>query len=223
MTGLPPTAGTQRRRVLLAGATGLVGAEILRQLIDDHTVGRIVLIGRRQVATADSRVESHAISFDGLDRHPGLFDVDQVFCALGTTMKQAGSREAFRRVDHDYPLGMARLALAGGAQHFLLVSALGADASSRIFYNRVKGEVENALRSMPFRSVTIARPSLLLGERKEFRLMERLAMVVGEILPGRFRPVQASAVATSLVAAARVDAPGLNIMESSEIRAGVRR
>jgi uncharacterized protein YbjT (DUF2867 family) len=141
--------------------------------------------------------------------------------SIGTTIREAGSQAAFRRVDFEYPLAIARLGHQQGARHFLLVSALGANSESGIFYNRVKGELEDQLRSLGYRAVTIARPSLLLGKRDEFRFLERVGSVIGEFVPGRYRPVQAAAVAKSLVTAARIDAPGLHIIESEEIRTGV--
>ena len=213
-----PPRTSAGRSVLLAGATGLVGAEVLKQLKADTSVTRIVIIGRRPGPTSDPRIQAHVVDFDNLEAHGDLFAVDQIICALGTTMKQAGSQEAFRRVDLEYPLAMARLGLAHGARHFLLVSALGADADSRVFYNRVKGEIENALRPLGYRSVTIVRPSLLLGKRKEFRPFERLAMIVGEVVPGRYRPVRARDVAGALVTAARDGGPGLRIIESEQIK-----
>jgi uncharacterized protein YbjT (DUF2867 family) len=206
---------------LVVGATGLVGSELLKQLAADETVARILVLVRRPLDAAVPKAEIRVVDFNRLDAHRDAFAVDQIFCALGTTIKQAGSQAAFRRVDFEYPLTIARLGHSQGVRHFLLVSALGANSESGIFYNRVKGELEDQLRTIGFRSVTIARPSLLLGARKEFRLMERVAMVVGEFVPGRFRPVHAAAVATSLVTAGRIDAPGLHIVESEEIRTGV--
>lgn len=218
---MPPASGPSGRSILVIGATGLVGAEVVKQLIEDDTVARIVVVARRVPSGLPAKVEAHAIDFDRLQDHEGLFAVDQIICALGTTIKQAGSQAAFRKVDFEYPLAAARLGLKSGARHFLLVSALGANSRSGIFYNRVKGELEDQLRSLGYRAVTIARPSLLLGKRKEFRLLERLGMVIGEIIPGRYRPVHATAVARSLAMAAKVDAPGLHIIESDEIREGV--
>ncbi len=214
-------SSSSTRSALVVGATGLVGAEIVKQLVAEQGVGRIVVIARRPSGSLPTRVEAHVVDFDRLDEHAPLFAVDQIFCALGTTIKQAGSQAAFRRVDFEYPLTIARLGLQHGARHFLLVSALGANSNSGIFYNRVKGELEDQLRSLGYRAVTIARPSLLLGKRDEFRLIERIGSVIGEIVPGRFRPVQGQAVARSLVTAARLDAPGLHIIESEEIREGV--
>lgn len=218
---MAPNSTPKGRSALVVGATGLVGAEIVRQLAADASVDRIVVVSRRPLVDRPPRVEAHVVDFDRLKEHASLFAVDQIFCALGTTIKQAGSQAAFRQVDFEYPLTVARLGLTGGARHFLLVSALGANSESGIFYNRVKGELEDQLRSLGYRSVSIARPSLLLGKREEFRLMERVGMVIGELVPGRYRPVHAEAVAKSLVTAAKIDAPGLHIIESEEIRTGV--
>lgn len=206
------------RSVLLVGATGLVGGEILRLLADDRSVERIVIAARRAVRDAPPRAEVHVVDFARLRDHAALFAVDQVFCALGTTIKAAGSQAAFRQVDFDYALEVARLGAENGARHFLLVSAVGANARSRVFYNRVKGELEDAIRSLSYRSITIVRPSLLLGARREFRLGEVVAQRIGFLFPPSYRPVQAHRVARALVDAARADAPGMHIIESAELR-----
>src|SRR6185436_15565009 len=158
--------------VALLGATGLVGRHCLDLLASDPAFERVVAIARRKFAEAMApRVEAHVVDVEHLEERQDLFRVDQVICALGTTIKAVGgSKTKFREVDLGIPLTAARLALKEGAHHFLLVSALGASSQSRIFYSRVKGELEDALRTMGFRSVTIVRPSLLLGDRKEFRL-----------------------------------------------------
>lgn len=166
------------RTVLLAGATGLVGGLCLRRLLADATVGRVIAPTRRPLSEnlraldSTGKLEAHLVDFAHLANHAALFAVDQIICALGSTIKKAGSRERFREFDYGYPLQIARLGLQQGAQHFLLVSALGADARSRIFYNRVKGELEEAMVMLPYRSITIARPSLLLGPRQELRPAE---------------------------------------------------
>jgi uncharacterized protein YbjT (DUF2867 family) len=218
---MPPKTPSAGRTVLVVGATGLVGTEVVQQLLSDETVARVVLVVRRPLTIASPKAEVHVVDFEKLADHKALFAVDQIICALGTTIKHAGSQAAFRKVDFEYPLTIARLGRNQGVRHFLLVSALGADSESGVFYNRVKGELEDQLRSLGYRAVTVARPSLLLGARKEFRLMERIGMVIGEFVPGRYRPVKAEAVARSLVTAARIDAPGLHIIESEEIRTGV--
>lgn len=204
---------------MLLGATGLVGRECLRLLLDDPGVVRVVALVRRSlpdpVSSPKLRVE--VVAFDQLADYGELFAVDQIFCALGTTIKHAGSQEAFRRVDLDYPLAAAHLGAARGARHFLLVSAIGASARSRIFYNRIKGELEDALRTLPYRSVTIVRPSLLVGERSEFRLVEQIGKRLGWLAPATYKPVSATRVAEALVSAACDDQPGMRIIESKEI------
>lgn len=208
-----------RRSVMLLGATGLVGREILRQLCADPGIGRVVVLVRRLFqAPDDPKLQIEVVDFDALESRAELFAVDQIFCALGTSIKQAGSQSAFRRVDLEYPLIAARLGIEHGATHYLVVTAVGASAASRVFYNRVKGELEDSLRTLSYRSITIARPSLLLGDRQEHRFGEELGRRFGWLAPGRYRPVAASAVARALVLAAREDRPGMRIIESEEIR-----
>jgi uncharacterized protein YbjT (DUF2867 family) len=211
--------------VLLCGATGLVGSECLRLLIRDPAFSRVVTIGRRPLpaalvdSVAAARLEHHVVDFDDLDADAGVFAVDRIICALGTTIRRAGSKARFRQVDLDYALAVARLGVERGATHFLLVSSLGADAESRVFYTRVKGELEDAVSSLPYRSITIVRPSLLLGERREFRLGEEIDKRLAFLMPRRYRPVAASAVAAVLVQAAKDDAPGRRVIESQQIQA----
>jgi uncharacterized protein YbjT (DUF2867 family) len=209
-----------KRTVLLLGATGLVGSECLRLLIADPTIERIVVLVRRGLerGTASNKVREEVVDFDALTERSELFKVDQIFSALGTTIKQAGSQSAFRRVDLEYPLAAARIGVKQGARHFLLVSAAGARSDSRIFYNRVKGELEDALRTMSYRSVTIVRPSLLMGDRRSPRLGEEIGKRLGWIAPRKYKPILAATVAAALVQSARDDQPGLRIIESDEIR-----
>jgi uncharacterized protein YbjT (DUF2867 family) len=211
--------------VALLGATGLVGRYVLDLLTRDHAFERIVVLTRRRFAEATApRVEAHTVDFARLAERPDLLGVDQVICALGTTIKAVGgSKEKFREVDYGIPLLAATLAAKQGAHHFLLVSSIGADAHSRIFYTRVKGELEDALRSLPFRSLTILRPSVLLGSRGEFRLGEEIAKRFGWIVPGKYRPVDARDVAAALVRAARDDVPGMRIIESAQLGEYLRR
>lgn len=208
--------------IALLGATGLVGRHCLDLLSRDPAFERIVVLARRRFAEATApRVEAHIVDFDHLEEQAHVLGVDQVLCALGTTIKTVGgSRDRFRDVDYRIPLQAARIALAQGARHYLLVSALGASVESRFFYSRVKGELEDELRTLGFRSLTIARPSLLLGERSEFRLGEQVMKRVGWAMPGRYKPVPARDVAAALVRAARADVPGMRIIESDELRSG---
>lgn len=202
---------------MVAGATGLVGAETVRCLLEDQSVSRIVALSRRPLPYELPKLDLRLADFDHLDRDAGEFQVDQVICALGTTIRQAGSPEQFRRVDFDYTLAAARLGLERGAHHCLLVSSIGADPGSRFLYTRVKGEVEEALEAMPFVSLTILRPSTLVGEREDRRFGEEVAKRLAWITPRKFRPVLASDVAAELVASAREDLSGVRIVESARI------
>jgi uncharacterized protein YbjT (DUF2867 family) len=211
------------RSVLLAGATGLVGRECLRLLLADAGVERLVVITRRELPVSiaprgsEPKLETYKIDFARLDRHVELLNVAQIVCAIGTTIRQAGSRERFRDVDFGYAFALARLGVQQGASHFLLVSASGANARSRVFYSRVKGELEDAVRALPYRSITIARPSLLAGVREEFRLFERIALRLAAFAPRRYKPVAARRVAAALVRAADADAQGVRIIESAAL------
>lgn len=209
-----------KRTVLLLGATGLVGSECLRLLIADPTIDRIVVLVRRPLDRDmnSNKVRAEVVDFDALAARSDLFKVDQIFSALGTTIKQAGSQSAFRRVDLEYPLAAARIGVEQGARHFLLVSVVGASSDSRFFYNRVKGELDDALRTMAYRSVTIVRPSVLMGDRRSPRIAEEIGKRLGWIAPRKYKPVLAATVAAALVQSARDDQPGLRIIESDEIR-----
>lgn len=206
------------KHVLLLGATGLVGGECLKLLATDLSFGSVVALTRRALIPPSPRVQAHVVNFDDPQSFAPYLDVDVVICALGTTIKKAGSQAAFRAVDYGYPLEFARRARARGARHFLLVSSLGADARSRTFYLRVKGELEAALQTLGYPALTIVRPSLLLGPRAEFRageaLSQRLLGPLGFLLPKSFRPVSAARVAAALVNAAKSDASGLRLLEN---------
>lgn len=204
---VPPTGsdGKMTRIVALAGATGLVGRAILEGLFADGSVTAVHTLGRREPGVAHPKLTAHVVDFAAL---PILPPLDEVYLALGTTIKAAGSQAAFRSVDFDANLSVARAALAAGARRAGLVSAMGADAKSRIFYNRVKGEIEDALMRLPFDGLVIARPSLLQGDRQRLgqpeRPAERVAAVAGRLLgpllPSNYRPVAAADVARALLA-----------------------
>jgi len=211
--------GTQQS-VVLVGATGLVGAECLRQLLADPAFGRVVVLARRPLegVPPSPRLAAHVVDLEHLEPRADLLAADALICALGTTIGNAGSKERFRAVDYGIPLSLATLAAARGLKHFLLVSALGANPRSRVFYNRVKGDLEAALAALPIASLTIVRPSLLLGARREFRLGESVAKRFAFLMPGKYAAVPARDVAAALVRYAKDDAPGRRIVESSEMR-----
>lgn len=216
------------RTALLAGATGLVGSHVLQELLGDATWSRVVTVGRRTTPLRHDKLEQRVLDLGAVEAQGDLPHVDDVFCCLGTTIGQAGSQAAFRRVDHDLVLGLARAGVRMGATQFLLVSAVGADPESRVFYSRVKGEVELAIRKLPYRGVQIFRPSLLLGERPEFRFGERVAMLVMPLLQPllvsrlrRYRSIEASEVARAMVRIAREAPRGPNVFEYDAMRASL--
>ena len=208
------------KSILVAGSTGLVGRECVDMLIGTPAFTRIVALVRRPLlkAVESERLKVEPVDFNRLAEKPELFGVDIILCALGTTMRQAGSEAAFRTVDYDYPLAIAQTGLARGARHFMLVSSAGADPGSRFFYMRVKGELEAAVSEIGYRSLTIIRPSFIIGDRVERRPWEPLLQRLGVLAPAGLRPVRATAVAASLVRAAAADAPGKTIIENRNIR-----
>ncbi len=226
------TSATPMARVLLAGATGLVGRQALRQLLTDPQVQEVRVLLRRPVTVvdllgqADAHLQQQAQvklrlcvgDFSQMAQHLAWFEVDTVFCALGTTIKKAGSQAAFRQVDFSYPLQIMHLALSQGAQRCLLVSAVGADAHSRVFYSRVKGELEDAVRALGCAHVSVAQPSLLAGDRAEFRLGERLGLCFAWLLPAAYKPVQAAQVAAGLLASARTQGGGWHVLSNTKLR-----
>jgi uncharacterized protein YbjT (DUF2867 family) len=197
--------------LMLVGATGLVGGSVLRQVQDDARVDRIVAPTRRELPP-HPKLENPLVDFEHLPADAPWWSVDGVICTLGTTIRKARSQEAFRRVDYDYPLAVARLARQHGAQAYALNSATGADPGSRFFYNRVKGEVEEALRGVGFPSLTIVRPALIGGDRDEVRPAEFVAMrllrLTEPLLPRRFRVVPHERLAQVLLEAAISALPG---------------
>lgn len=205
------------RRVLLLGATGLVGRELLVGLEAEAGIGEIVAAVRTPLAAPGPKTRVERVDFARLDDVPEIFAVDQVFCALGTTLRKAGSRPAFRSIDLDLPLELARRARAADARGFFLVSSLGAKPDSRAFYTRVKGELEAGLRAQGWPQLVFARPSLLLGERSEFRPGEEVAKRLAWLVPRAWKPVQAWQVAAGLLEAAREDAAGCQILKNRDL------
>ena len=207
-------------KLLLVGATGLVGREVLRLALDDARVAAIVAPVRKALPP-HAKLHAPLVDFDQLPPDAPWWLADAVICTLGTTMKVAGTRQAFLRVDHDYPLAVARLARAAGTRTYALNSAAGANAASRIFYNRVKGELERDLEQLGFASLTHVRPGLIGGERDVARAGEgaalRLLRVLGPVLPARWRINPAPRIAQALLEAALAGAPGVHIVSSEQL------
>jgi uncharacterized protein YbjT (DUF2867 family) len=211
------------RTAWLAGATGLVGGFVLKQLIASERYAKVVVLTRRTLQVKDPKIDQRVANFDQLAAME-LPVADDVFCALGTTIKTAGSQEAFRHVDLDFPLALAKKALARNAKQFLLVSSVGANAKSKNFYLRTKGELEDAVSAMPFKAIHIFRPSMLVGTRRESRPGERAGIVlmklVSPILAGglrKFRSIEAEDVARSMVSAAELNGSGKKIYEYDQL------
>lgn len=206
------------RDAWIVGATGLVGGHALRGLLEDPHFSRVLSIVRRPSGVQHARLEEKVVDFESLSRELAGRHADVAICCLGSTIKQAGSKERFRHIDFDYVLAFAQSALSAGATHFIVVTALGADEKSRIFYNRVKGELEAALRSFGFSALTIVRPALLLGERSEKRFGERLAAPLSKLLPKGVRGIEASKVGRALVHYARQDTGGVQVVQSKDLQ-----
>ena len=170
------------RTALIIGATGLIGSQLLTKLLHSPFYDRVVVLTRKTLGITNTKLTEVIFDFDKPDASKVV--ANDIFCCLGTTIKKAGSKEAFKKVDLEYPLTIAALAQKNGAEKFLIVTAMGADASSGIFYNQVKGEVQQSLIALKYPVLHILQPSLLLGERQESRLGEK----VGEVLAAVFKP-----------------------------------
>lgn len=210
-------------RILLAGATGLVGSLALQRLLDDDRCTTLVAPSRRPLARRHSKLDNPVLDFEQLRTDARGWQVDAAICALGTTIKQAGSQAAFHRVDHDYPLWLAQALRANGTGCFVLNSSLGADPDSRVFYSRVKGELERDLRALHFDSLTLVRPGLIGGERAEPRAGERIASTVlgllGPVLPRGWRISPAAKIAEAMIEAAFLAPPGVHVIDSAQLAA----
>ncbi|MBL7806485.1 MAG: NAD(P)H-binding protein [Saprospiraceae bacterium] len=209
----------QNKTALIIGASGLVGGHLLQQLLDHPAYREVVALVRRPLDINHPKLRQEILDFDHPD--PAKIQGDELFCALGTTIKKAGSKEVQHRIDGIYPYEIGRIARQNGVRGYFLVSSVGTDAKSSTFYLRVKGELEEKLKMLGFPSLVIVRPSFLLGNRTEFRLGEKigifLAQLLRPIIPKRYRGVQASAVAAALVAAANRNVEGVLVLENEEI------
>lgn len=212
------------KSALIAGATGLTGNELVKVLLEDPAYDKVKVLVRRPLDLDHPKLEQIKTDYYRLEEYADHFKVDDVFCCLGTTIKKAGSQNAFRRVDYDYPVALGKLAKSAGAKRFLVISAMGADARSNIFYSRVKGQMEEALKKMEFPALHIFQPSLLLGKRDEFRLGEKAASVlapaISPLLRGKmkkYKPIEAKQVAKAMGAAAQSEKEGVLVHSSDEI------
>jgi len=202
------------RTALIAGATGLVGSLCLKQLLADPAYDQVIAISRRPVPESHPKLSQKIGDFDKLGQLTSIA-ADDAVCALGTTIRKAGSQDAFRKIDLGYSKAFADLALAGGAQQFALVSSAGANHRSSNFYLRTKGEIEDAVKALPFTSVHIFQPGFLMGSRSEQRPSEGIGLALAKALQfafigglRKYRPILASTVAAAMVAAVKRSEPG---------------
>ncbi len=210
------------KTALIAGSTGLIGKQLLQLLLDDAYYGKVKAITRKPLDMQHPKLENIVLNFDSLAESSEALQADDVFCCLGTTIRIAKTKEAFRKVDYDYPVNLATVTKSLGATQYLLISALGADKSSSVFYNRVKGEVEEAIKSISFASYHIFRPSLLLGDRIEERAGEGAATtffkIFGFLVPLKYKAIESIKVARAMLATAKGNQTGFHIHESIELQ-----
>jgi len=209
--------------VLVAGASGLIGGAVLNLLKDDPATGKVIALVRRKIPSLPNvaRVHQEIIDFESMEAYSHLMEARTVVCAMGTTIKTAGSKNAFREVDYGIPIRLAEIVIKNGCEKFILVSAVGADPNSPVFYNQVKGELERDIETIGFKSLHIIRPSLLLGHRKEFRMGEEIGKMMVKpfmsLIPGKYKPVHAEVIAQKIRSLLDNTPPGVHVYEGNRI------
>lgn len=213
------------RKAMVIGATGLVGELLVHKLLEHPAYSQVRVLVRRPLELQHSKLEQHVVDWEQLESQGHLFDeIDDLFCCLGTTIKKAGSQESFRQVDYHYPVRAATLAKQHGVPQMLVISSMGASASSRVFYSRTKGEMEDALSDIDFQSLHIFRPSLILGDRNEKRFGEQMAAHAMKFLDrwmkgrvDKYRAVHAATIAQAMTNIAVVQAKGNHVYSNDVI------
>lgn len=213
------------KTALIVGATGLVGKFCLSYLLMDKNYQKIIVLTRNPLPIKDEKIENIICEYEQLASYANRLVADDVFCCLGTTIGVAGSQENFKKIDLYYPLELAKITKKNGAKQFLVVSAMGANSKSSIFYNRVKGELQDTLKTIGFNTVHIFQPSLLTGIRKEFRAGERIAQVVTKIFRPlmfgpmkKYQPIEGMVVAYAMHQKALAEHNGFYIHQSDQIQ-----
>jgi len=213
------------RKALIVGATGLIGGFCLQALLNDDHYSEVIALVRKPILKTHRKLKTVTTTFDNLEPEISNIQVEDVYCCLGTTIKTAGSQEAFEKVDHTLVVTIAELMKKQRTEQFLVISAMGANKDSKVFYNRVKGEMEAVLQELGYPCLRIIRPSLLLGPREEFRLGEKIGVMLAPILKllmqgplKKYRPVEAEKVGRFMVKIAR-DEPivGVYVYDSNLI------
>jgi uncharacterized protein YbjT (DUF2867 family) len=213
------------RTAVVTGATGLVGRELMKELLAKDYYTKIIVVGRRSIEIKDNRIEEVIIDFDQISTIADKLNAEDHYCCLGTTMKKAGSKEQFKKIDLDYPVELAKLASQGSRFNtFIVVTAVGADAQSPVFYNKIKGELEDELKGLGLRSLYIFQPSLLIGAREEFRLLEEIANLFTVVLSffiiglNKVWSISGRSVAKGMINVAQKGEEGVHVYRPTEIR-----
>ena len=213
------------KTALIIGSTGLIGSQLLDLLLESPNYEKVITFVKRDTGIQHPKLTQHIIDFDKPETYKEFVEGDDFFCTIGTTIKKAGSKEAFKKVDFEYPRQFATFALKNKAKQFLIISSLGADKSSGNFYLKTKGEIEDFLKNCSFESVSVLQPSLLLGDRKEFRLGEKVGsifmkafsfLLIGNLK--KYKPIESKTVAKALLAIAKKNDKGFKIYESDVIQ-----
>ncbi len=211
------------KTALVAGSSGLIGRQLLSLLLEDSRYAKIIAISRKPLELTHPKLENVVLDFAHLEQHSQALRCNDIFCCLGTTIKKVKTKEAFRKVDFDYPVELARIGKEQGAEKYLLVSALGANKNSSLFYNQVKGEVEDAIAKIEIPALHIFRPSLLIGPRAEQRGGEEAAKwvykIFGFVIPAKYMAIESIKVARAMIFLAQEKVKGIVIHESKELQA----
>lgn len=212
------------KKAILLGATGLIGADLLKKLLSAPIYTEVLVITRKEIRNDNAKLKQLVIDFEDIAKHKSEITGDVVFCCLGTTAKKTPDKTLYKKIDYQYPLDVARIAFNNGAKSYHLVSAMGADANSSIFYNRTKGEIERDLKLIGFEKLNIYQPSLLDGDRKESRFLERMIIGVmrtlNPILVGglkKYRSIKIEKVANAMIKQANISTQGIHVFPSDEI------
>ena len=207
---------------IVAGASGLIGKELVQKLINSDQYRLIYVLSRKKSGLVNDKIRELVIDFENIGQLKFDEPIDHVFCTLGTTMKQAGSRENFRKVDYEYIIALANLGKQHGASKFIVISAMGANSKSAVFYNKIKGMTEDALKNIGFNQLIILRPSLLLGDRAEKRLAEGISggfmKVFNFLIPDNYKAIQVEKVAESMLKMALKSTEKVLVVKSGEMQ-----
>ena len=212
------------KKAILIGATGLIGANLLETLLASTNYSEVLVIARKEVKSTNSKLKQLIIDFENLNKHETEITGNDVFCCMGTTAKKTPDKELYKTIDYQYPLDVAKIAFKNGAKSYHLVSSMGANPNSNIFYSRTKGEIEQDLKTIGFESLHIYQPSLLVGDRKEDRFLEGfmfgLMKVINPLLIGslkKYRSIKIETVASAMLNQANKNLKGVFIYPSDEI------